>query len=149
MAFIRNKWMIIAMLLACWALAASFTAGYYWLKYADIEDRIGGVLIYVNIGIDYGNGTRTFQNDTKTLTGATLFDVTKQVSDVTYQVGMFGTEVISIDNVSKQGSFGWTYWIWNSTSQVWSIVWENADAFKVANRETFMWYYQNAFNPPP
>jgi len=136
------------MLFACWGLAASFFAGYYWLQYKDVVDRISGVLISVNIGIDYGNGTRTSHNTTKTVTGATLFDVTKQVSNVTYQVGVWGTEVVSINNVSKQGSFGWTYWIWNSTSLAWSIVWENADKYRVTNEETFMWYYQNDFNPP-
>ena len=137
------------MLLACWALVASFSAAYYWLQYRDVLDRIGGVLIYVNTGVDYGNGTRAWYNNTKTLTGETLFDVTKQVLNVTYQTSTLGTEVISINNVRKQGSFGWTYWIWNGTSSSWSIVWENADEYRVANGETFMWYYQNSFNPPP
>ncbi len=137
------------MVFVCWALVASLVAGYYWLQYNDVVYRIGGVLIYVDIGIDYGNGTRTFCNDTKVLTGATLFDVTKQISNMTYQVGAYGTEVISINDVYKQDNFGWTYWIWNSTSVSWSIVWENADAYRVANGETFMWYYQDAFNPPP
>lgn len=137
------------MLFASWALIASFLAGYYWIRYTDIHDRIGGFLIYVNVGIDYGNNTRVWHNDTNAITGATLFDVTKQVANLTYQVGMFGTEIISINGVSKQGSFGWTYWIWNSTSQSWSIMWENADNYLTTSRETFMWYYQNAFNPPP
>lgn len=137
------------MLFASWALITSFLAGYYWLRYTDIRDRIGGFLIYVNVGIDYGNNTRVWHNDTNAITGATLFDVTKQVANLTYQVGMFGTEIISINGVSKQGSFGWTYWIWNSTSQSWSIMWENADNYLATSRETFMWYYQNAFDPPP
>jgi hypothetical protein len=137
------------MLLACWALIGSFLASYYWLQYTDVATRIGGVLVQVNIGVDYGNGTRTFSNGTKTLTGATLFDVTKQAYNVTYQVGAYGTEVISINDVKKQGSFGWTYWIWNGTSRSWSIVWESADNYRVANEETLMWYYQSDFNPPP
>jgi hypothetical protein len=138
------------MLFALWALTASFLAGYYWLQHTDIRNRIGGAMIYVNVGIDFGNNTRIWHNDTKAITGATLFDVTKQVANVTYDVNpMFGTEIVSIDGVNKQGSFGWTYWIWNSTSQPWSILWENADNYLVANKETFMWYYQSGFNPPP
>jgi hypothetical protein len=140
---------MLSMLFASWALIASFLAGYHWLRYTDIRDRIGGVLLYVSVGIDYGNNTRIWHNDTKAITGATLFDLTKQVANVTYQVGIFGTEIISINGVSKQGSFGWTYWFWNSTSQSWSIMWENADNYLVTGRETFMWYYQSAFNPPP
>ena len=99
------------MLFALWALTASLLAGYHWLQYTDIRNRIGGAMIYVNVGIDYGNNTRAWYNDTKAITGATLFDVTKQIANVTYAVGMYGTEILSINGVSKQGSFGWTYWI--------------------------------------
>lgn len=149
MAFLKNKWVIISMLLALWALTASLIAGYYWLQYTDLNNRIGGVLIYVNIGIDYGNATRIWHNNTKTLTGMRLFDVTKQVANVTYQVGIYGTEITSINGVSKGDSYGWTYWVWNSTSNSWEIVWESVDSYLVTNGETFMWYYQSAFNPPP
>lgn len=137
------------MVMACWALIASLVAGYYWVQYTDVATRIGGLLIHVNIGVDYGNGTRTFANNTKTVTGATLFDVTKQTFNITYGVGLYGTEVLSINNLAKQGAYGWTYWLWNGTAYSWSIVWANADNYLVANDETFMWYYQSEFNPPP
>lgn len=149
MAFLKIKWAVALMAFALWALAASFFAGYYWVRYTDLSSRIEGVLIYVNVGIDYGNATRIWHNNTKTLMGATLFDVTRQVANVTYQTGMYGTEVTSINGVSKQGSYGWTYWVWNSTSNSWAIIWQNADNYIVSNGETFMWYYQNSFNPPP
>jgi hypothetical protein len=139
---------MISLLLICWALLASFSAGYYWVQYDDLNGRIGGVLIYVNIGLDYGNGTRTYHNDTKTLTGETLFDVTKQVCNITYETGVYGTQVTSIDNVTAQGSFAWTYWMWESRNSTWSIVWESADSRKVSGAETYLWYYQNGFNPP-
>ncbi len=145
----RNRWIAFAILFACSTIVASFIAGYFWIQYTDLEGRIGGLLIYVDIGFDYGNGTRVFHNSTKTLTGVTLLDATKQVSNVTYQAGLFGTEVTAINGVAKQGSFGWTYWLWNSTSRSWSIVWAAADMYKVADGETFMWYYQNSFDPPP
>ncbi|MDH7563821.1 MAG: hypothetical protein QHH24_02915 [Candidatus Bathyarchaeota archaeon] len=149
MRLLRNKWFMVSLLLACWALIASFLAAYYTIRYLDLHERIGGVLMSVNIGIDYGNGSRTWLNQTKAFSGQTLFDVTKQVANVTYNTGAYGTEILSINAVSKQGSFGWTYWVWNSTANAWLIVWENVDSYVVANGETFMWYYQNGFNPPP
>jgi hypothetical protein len=108
-------------------------------------------LIYVNIGVDFGNGTRVFSNETETIISATLFNVTKQVFNVGYNVSSSGIEVTSIDGVQKTGGpggYGWTYWIWNSTENSWSIVWEGAAVHAVANEETYMWYYQNSFNPP-
>jgi len=150
MAITINKWVIISMALAFWALTASFIAAYYWLQYSDLNGRIGGVLIYVNLGIDYGNTTRIWHNNTKTLTRMTLFDLTKQVANITYQVGLYGgIEITSINGVGKRDSYGWTYWRWNSTSNSWDIIWESADSCLIANGETYIWYYQNEFNPPP
>jgi hypothetical protein len=149
LAFLGNKWALAFMLFVCWALTASFLAAYYYVQYSDVRNRIEGVLINVNLGIDYGNGSRTWLNDSKALTGQTLFDVTKQVANVTYRTSAFGTEISSINGVGKQDSFGWTYWVWNSTVRSWSIVWESTDSYLVANGETLMWYYQNGFSPPP
>lgn len=149
MTFLRNRWAICAFLFVCWAMIASFSAGYYWLQYSNALQRTSGILIQVNVGVDYGNGTRAWNNDTKTLTGVTLFDISKQVFSLTYSVGIYGTEVTAINDVQKQGVYAWTYWVWNSTSREWSIVWENADAHRVSEGEIIMWYYQNAFNPPP
>ena len=140
------------MILACWVLFATFLAAYYWIQYNDLRTRIGSsnsVLTGIDLGIDYGNGSRSWQNDTRALAGQTLFDVTKQVVNITYDVGIYGTEVLSINGVKKTGGFGWTYWALNSTDRSWSIVMENVDRHLVTNNEIYMWYYSNSFNPPP
>ena len=155
MAFLKNRWKVAALFIICWALIASLLAGYYWLQYNDIQSRIGGILIYVNVGVDYGNKTRVFYNNTKALTGETLFGVTKRVVDVGYQASSFGIYVTSINSKNASGPSGWTYWIWNNTARPpWSAVMEGADAYKVTNEETFLWYYEAwdpvyGFTPPP
>lgn len=150
MAFLKNKWAMVAVIFASLSLVTSLLAGHYWLQYTDLLNRFGGVVIQANLGVDYGNGTRIWSNKTKTISGATLFDMTKQSFNVTYNVGLYGTEVTAISNVTKQGSFGWTYWVWNSTGTEpsWSIVWANADTYRVADKETYLWSYQDNFNPP-
>jgi hypothetical protein len=136
------------MFLACLSLTATFFAGFYWYKYTDIQSRIGEGLILVTLGVDYGNGTREWHNGTKAFAGETLFDVTKQVMNVTYEVSSWGAFITAINNVSSQGSYAWLYWSFNSTSQTWSIGMEGVDARMVANQEAYMWYYTNGFNPP-
>jgi hypothetical protein len=148
MALLRNKWIIVSMFLACWSLTMTLLAGYYWFKFSDVQNRIGEGLISVGLGVDYGNGTREWHNNTNAFAGETLFDITKQVSNVTYDVSSFGTMITGINNVTAEGSYGWTYWVLNSTTQSWSIVFEGVDAHMVANEETYMWYYTNEFNPP-
>ena len=139
------------MFMVVWALIASFFAAYYYFQYNDFSNRVAGALIYVNVGVDFGNGTRVFSNNTETIISATLFNVTKQAFNVSYDVTSSGIEIKSIDGVQKTGGtggYGWTYWLWNSTESSWSIVWEGAAVHEVANEETYMWYYQNSFNPP-
>lgn len=148
MALLRNKWIIVSMFLACWSLTMTLLAGYYWFKFSDVQNRIGEGLISVSLGVDYGNGTREWYNNTSAFAGETLFDVTKQVANVTYTVSSFGTMITGINNATAQGSYGWTYWVLNSTTQSWSMVFESVDAHMVANEETYMWYYTNEFNPP-
>lgn len=149
LTFLRNRWILFSILLGCCTLISSFEAAYYWLQYTDLRTRIGGVLIDVNLGVDSGNGSRIWENNTRALTGQTLFDITKQTTNVTYQTGMYGTEILSINGIGKQGAYGWTYWIWNGTDRSWSIVWENVDKHLVTNEETYMWYYESSFNHPP
>jgi hypothetical protein len=149
-SFLKNKWVVIAVACLCGALLGAFAAGFYYYQYEDLRSRISGVLTYVNVGIDYGNFTRVWHNHTEALTGATLFDVTKHVASVDYNVTiLLGTEITEINGLRKQGSFGWTYWVRHSNSTSWEIVWTGVDKYVIVGNEIFMWYYTNGFNPPP
>jgi hypothetical protein len=148
MALLRNKWIIVSMFLACLSLTTTFFAGYYWFKYSDMQNRIGEGLISISLGVDYGNGTREWHNNTNAFAGETLFDATKQLMNVTYDVSSFGTMITTINNVTSQGSYGWTYWVLNNATQTWSMVYEGVDARMVANEEAYMWYYTNEFKAP-
>lgn len=146
----RSKWAIAALVLAVWALAASFMASYYWLQYNNLSQQVSGLQINVNIGVDYGNGTRTFSNGTKAWTGETLLTVTKRIATVETATSSLGILVTSINGKASAGDYGWTYWIWNSTANSWDFALVGAGVYQiVTNDNTFMWYYQNSFNPPP
>jgi len=138
------------MLLTCLTLIASFSAGYYWLQYNDILSRIGGVPIYVNVGIDYGNQTKAWYNDTKVLTGMTLFRVTKDTSNITYDAAAgFGVYVKSINGLAANASHGWVWWKWDTSILNWTRIDISADAYAVADTETFFWYYESGWPPAP
>jgi len=138
------------MLFALWALIASLFAGYYWLQYNDLVERVGNVPIYVNIGIDYGNQTRTWHNNTKALTGMTLFKVTKGVADVTYDTALgFGVYITSINGLEPNATHGWVWWKWDNFSSNWTRIDISADAYAVADSEIFLWYYESGWPPPP
>ena len=146
---LKNKWALASLVLICWALGASLVASFYWLQFNDLQMRTKGELISINIGFDYGNGTRTYFNNTNALMGETLFDVTKQVANVYYQVNSFGTYVTGINDLNQTSTgYGWTYFSWNSTGNTWEMSFLGVDAYFVSNGQTFLWYYQNGFNLP-
>lgn len=148
---LSNKWTIAAMLFAVWGLAASFTAGYYWLQYSDMIDRIGGIAISVNVGFDYGSGTNhVWHNDTRALTGMTVFKVTRNVANVTSDSASgFGLYVTSINGVASNATHGWVWWKWDTSMGNWTIISISSDAYAVADKETFLWYYESGWPPSP
>ena len=138
------------MLFLLWALIASFLASYYWLQYTDTINRIGGVPLYVDIGIDYGNQTRTWHNDTKALTGMTLFKVTKNIVNITYNTAVgFGVYMESINGLASNATHGWVWWKWDAFMLNWARIDISSDAYAVADNEIFLWYYESGWPPPP
>lgn len=155
----KNKWLIITVVVLCWALSTSFIGGYYWLQYTDLMNRVGGVPISLDIGINYGNSTganentaishtTVWSNNTKALTGMTLFEVTKNVANVTYETAAgYGVYIKSINNVAAAGDYGWVWWLWNG--QKWTLGPISSGAYAVSQGEIFMWYYESGQTWPP
>ena len=151
-SILKNKWLIITIAVLCWALSTSFIAGYYWLQYTDFANRVGGVPITINIGINYGNFTGAqgnmatphatiWSNNTKELTGMTLFKVTENIANITYDTSYgYGVYITSMNNVEAAGDYGWTWWLWNGTG--WKPGPISSGAYAVSEGETFIWYYE-------
>jgi hypothetical protein len=147
---LNKSLMIISLLLLCWAVVASLASGYYWLQYTDIVNRISGVLISVNVGVDFGNETRQWFNDTKALTGMTFFGVSRNLLNVTYGTSSgYGAYVDSIYGLAAQGMTGWVWWKWNEQTLNWTNAGISCDSYVVAPDEVFLWYYESGWPPPP
>jgi hypothetical protein len=156
---LKNKWLIATAIVLCWALSTTFIAGYYWLQYTDFRNRVGGDPISVNIGIDYGNSSKANENtlvshtivwinNTKELTGMSLFKVTEGVANVTYDNSAgYGVYIESINNVTAAGAYGWVWWLWNG--QGWTLGPISSSAYAVSQGQTFMWYYESGQTWPP
>jgi len=144
---LKNKWLVATIAVLCWALSTSLLAGYYWLQYTDFTNRVGGVPISINIGINYGNST-LWSNNTKELTGMTLFKVTEDIANVTCDTTAgYGIYIKSINNVAAAGVYGWVWWLWNG--QGWTLGPISSGAYAVSQGETFMWYYESGQTWPP
>jgi hypothetical protein len=154
MAPLRNRWALAAICILCWAIAASLLLGYYYYQYTDLTSRLGRSKAIINLGIDYGNGTRVWFNETQ---GLTLYDAMLEAgwSVDAEPYGATGLYVKAINGVEQsiEQSRYWTWWMW--TNLGWAHGGSACDKYVVSNSETILWYYSYAdpntleITPPP
>ena len=146
--FLRNKWSLAALVMLCWAILGSFTTGYYCYQYNNLKTRIQGTFIIMNIGIDYGNNTRVWFNDTQALSGMSLFEITTHVMNVTYSANpTLGVSIESINGVENAYPYWWMWWKRDGTDWLFGEV--GADSYIVTDGETILWYYEDITTWPP
>jgi hypothetical protein len=146
--FSMNKWILVALVSLCWALATSFMAGYYYYQYADLTSKVKGTIITANLGINYGNGSiiRWF-NETKINAGSTLLDLTKLVVPVN-STGSISAFINAIDDVSNSDGKYWLWWSYSSFG--WTFGSVGSDRYVVGENETVVWYREVfSANPLP
>jgi len=148
MSFLRNKWILIALLTLCWAIATSFLAGYYYLQYNDLSAKVRGVIISASLGIDYGNGSGIiWHNETRMNAGSTLLNLTKLVAHVNYTKSLSGASIDAIDGVSNSYPSWWMWW--SSSTNGWVLGSVACDRYVVGENETLLWYFQDITTYPP
>jgi len=147
---IRRTFTFFALALIVWALVASSIAGYYYYQYNILFGKTRKI-IDIDIGVNYGNGTVKWFNDTKAKTIDTLFEVTIRVATVNY-TGYMGTGVFvtAINGVANPHLSSKHYWIWwTRTTEGWTTGPVGCDQYFVNNNETYYWYYEDTSTWPP
>lgn len=146
---------IVALLLA-FALIVSGVAVFYYYQYnqAESENRT-----YVNqlkqlnvkylsdILIDYGNGTKTWYNNTQVDPDWNLYVVTQIITsghvNATYYPQYDSHFVTAIYNVANTKSDYWLLWTYNSTAS-WQMAQVGADQLMMYNDSVYAWTYCGA-----
>ncbi|MEA2090115.1 MAG: DUF4430 domain-containing protein [Thermoproteota archaeon] len=140
MAFLQNKWATATIVVFCWAIATSFTTGYYYYLYTDLFERLKIVPVHVSVSIDYyGNGTTTTFEDVYLFRNATALDALRAVANVTpeYHAGL-GTLVTGVNGVFNNwpgAGVGWQYWINGKWGEI------AADKQILINGDKLLWNY--------
>jgi hypothetical protein len=138
----KRTFVFVALALLVWSVVATGFAGYYYSIYSDLRVKTRKPIIYVNIGINYGNGTIEWFNGTEARAGDTLLDIIILVATtVNYTAGPSGAFVNSINGVSYSGSYYWMWWMW--TTWGWFEGQVASDKYMVGDGETLYWYYED------
>lgn len=96
----------------------------------------------VDIMIDYGNGTKTWFNDTRIIPGESLLNVTKDITDLEYTMSEFGAFVSSINGIEGTQD---NFWIWNYYEDGWKMGLTGADQKYLHEGDIVSWKYTDSF----
>jgi len=112
---------------------------------------VAGGTIKVNIGIDYGNGSRVWFNFTEIKLGETLLDATLKVAKVDYTTYPFGVFVNSIEGVANDPEklMFWIWWYWDSDANQWKLGPVGCDKYVLSDGLTVIWCYESTAVWPP
>ena len=142
MSMQKRTFLFVLLALLVWSLLASLTTGYYYYLYGDLLQKTQKPIIHVNIGVNYGNGTVKWFNQTVARAGDTLLDVTGLEVSLNYTVWPgSGAFLTSLDNVSNSYPYYWMWWTW--TPFGWVQGQAAMDRFIVGDGETYYWYYED------
>lgn len=141
---------IVTIILVFWALAATFTAAYFYSIILSMRPLTSSEVIYVDIGINYGNGTLVWINDTKVLNGSSVFQALLLVADeVNVTSGAYGIYVHGINGVNEYDSVAWLYAIYGREVPTWQKVdnWRypsvSSDKLTLKNNDVIVWVFLN------
>ncbi|MFQ6052940.1 MAG: hypothetical protein ACE5OO_01740 [Candidatus Bathyarchaeia archaeon] len=144
----RNFWMWAAAALLCTTLTASYTALHFY-NAAEVQRRnyesllrdLEDLTIFVDLKIDYGNGTAVWYNGTRLPLNATLLTATRRVASVDYSVSDFGAFVKEIDGVGGDPN---RFWIWHyldPETGEWVLGPVGSDRWVLHNGDVVSWNY--------
>ena len=147
----KSSWMWISTGLICILIIASYSAAYYYMEYTKFQQLYDDTLVelkkyepymFVNVLLDYGNGTSEWHNGTLVSKGADILNATIRIAQVQYSMGQWGAWMSSINGAGGDDNTFWIYNVWNSTSLSWEMGQVAADAYILREGEIFAWIYQ-------
>jgi hypothetical protein len=161
----------VTLALLVWAICGTGIAGYYFTQYTtyrgeynnllndlntlssdmgNFSDMMSSISLRVNILVSYGNGTRTWFNNTALPIGSTAFTAILAMSDVMYKDygGTLGILVTSINGLAGDSTRGWFYWYRDIETSTWMSPTYPCTQYILHRGDTIAFSYES-FNPWP
>ncbi len=145
----KQKYLLVAVL--AWAIIATSLASYLYLENNRLSREIsylGGRVVIVNVGIDYGNGTIVWFNNTALPRGSTALTALVSVARVEYKLYPMGAYVTSVNSVqekiiSKNEGYSWLWYRYDQAKKTLVLGEVAADKYILASGDTIVWKYEH------
>jgi len=147
----QKRLSVLLLVLLIWAIVATSVASYLYLENSYLRREVGslgGKVILVNVGIDYGNGTLVWFNNTPLPRGSTALTALVSVAQVEYKLSPMGAYVTSVNSVqekivSQSEGYSWMWYRFDEAKRALVVGEVAADRYKLASGETIVWRYEH------
>jgi len=143
----KRTFTYVALGLLVWAISGTVVAGYYLGQYNTYQNEYESLasemesILLVNILVSYGNGTKTWYNNTALPLGSTAFKAILAIADVKYTKSELGVFVNSINSVVGNSTHFWWYWGWDAENSEWIDPGVGASQYMLHRGDTIAWTY--------
>jgi hypothetical protein len=156
----QNHWRIYTLSLLAIVILLTGTSLYFYGKSVESEARydvlhskIGEISYKVDLLINFGNGSKTWYNETYVPVGMNLLDLTLKSTEgnVTFAKGQYGIFVTAINGVGSNPAdryYSWLWWNFNLPKEQWSLGEVGADQYVLSEGDIIAWYYQDTSTFP-
>jgi len=135
------------------SLLNEFSSLFYTLTLRELSQSFSETMtLSVNIGIDYGNGTLVWHNDTQTFAGSTLFELTQRIASINYTYyTLMEPGHILVDSINDKATYtdpsftsghSWIWYYWDGTQKKWIVGPVGCDAWLLNDGGIYKWRYE-------
>lgn len=140
---------LLLVVFLAWSICSTTLTVYYYTEYLrllSLVKRFPVNTIAVNIGIDYGNGTVVWFNNTLLPLKSSVFSALLSIANVKYRFGTYGVYIVSINDVkekiiSNREGFSWVWYLYNSTTGKLILGPVAADKYYLNEGDIIVWKY--------
>jgi hypothetical protein len=148
-----NIWSVAALIFLVWAVVASGIAVSYYqtsqnqaTTISNLHSVVNDTAMKISIGIDYGNGTVSWYNNTYVPVGVNALNATRLVANVsaTYDATYGEYYVTGINGIngtvtSSTSGTAWGYSVWENGTSTSPFV--GADQYLMKNGDILVWTF--------
>jgi hypothetical protein len=124
-------------------------------RYQDTVKSLNGITYSINLQINYGNGTKIWENNTRIPIGFSLFNETRLITnervEATYYPQYEAYYINSINGVGgdlTNPSWAWITWRFNEQTGKWETYNTGAEHIYPSDGDIIAWYYEDTSNYP-
>ena len=150
----EGTWRLLAVVSVAGLVMASYGTAYFYEQSASIQSdndylrvRLSTVSYKVNVGVDFGNGSRVWFNGTYVPVGSSVFNATfiSTGGRMTSQVYRFGNVssvfVMGILGVSGSSTAFWLWYHFDNSSRGWVEAPVGANSYLATEGGTYLWNF--------